>query len=149
MGEIKIESISAVTPELVRAVSALVPQLSESAVPCSEEQLAEIARSPATTLFVARADDTVTGMLTLICYRVPTGVKAMIEDVVVDQRYRGQGIAEALTRAALDLARSRGARAVDLTSRPSRAAANRLYQRLGFQQRDTNAYRFRLDRAVQ
>ena len=80
-------------------------------------------------------------MLTLVLFRIPTGVRGIIEDVVVDESHRGQGIAAALTRYALDRAKRMGARTVDLTSRPSREAANRLYQKLGFQQRETNVYR--------
>jgi ribosomal protein S18 acetylase RimI-like enzyme len=81
-------------------------------------------------------------MLTLAVFRIPTGVRAWIEDVVVDQSARGQGVGEALSRRALDLAAAAGARTVELTSRPSRQAANHLYQRLGFQPRDTNVYRY-------
>ena len=84
------------------------------------------------------------GMLTLVIFAIPTGIRAIIEDVVVDQRYRGQGIAQALTKEALVLAEAAGARTVDLTSRPSREAANRLYQKLGFQKRDSNVYRYTL-----
>ena len=92
---------------------------------------------------MARGDDeTVLGTLTLVVFHIPTGTRAVIEDVVVDQAARGQGIGEALTKAALELAAGRGARTVDLTSRPSREAANRLYGRLGFQRRDTNFWRY-------
>jgi ribosomal protein S18 acetylase RimI-like enzyme len=87
----------------------------------------------------------IVGLLTLVVFRIPTGVRAWIEDVVVDESARGHGVGEALNRAALDDARRRGAKTVDLTSRPSRAAANRLYQRLGFVARETNVYRFTLD----
>jgi ribosomal protein S18 acetylase RimI-like enzyme len=87
-------------------------------------------------------DDTVVGMLTLAVFRVPTGLRAWIEDVVVDEAVRGRGVGAELTNAAIHLANQRGARTVDLTSRPSREAANRLYQRLGFVQRETNVYRF-------
>ena len=100
--------------------------------------------SPVTTLLVARSGAAIVGTLTLVIFRIPTGLRAWIEDVVVDQAHRGKGIAEALTRAALERARAAGARTVDLTSRPSRAAANRLYQKIGFAQRETNAYRYSL-----
>ena len=83
-------------------------------------------------------------MLTLVIFRLPTGVRARIEDVVVDGAMRGRGVASALTAAALELAAASGAHTVDLTSRPSREAANRLYQHLGFEQRETVVYRFRL-----
>ena len=143
--EIKVEIVSRMTADVARSVSSLIRQLSESASPCSEEQLSEIVSSPATTLFVARVNDVLVGMLTLVCFQIPTGVRAIIEDVVVNDKYRGHGIGEELTRAAMERARSAGARTIDLTSRPSREAANRLYQRLGFQQRKTNTYRFLLD----
>jgi ribosomal protein S18 acetylase RimI-like enzyme len=85
------------------------------------------------------------GSLTLAMFRIPTGVRAWIEDVVVDESARGRGVGEALTQEALGRARAAGARTVELTSRPSREAANRLYLRLGFEVRDTNVYRFSLE----
>lgn len=97
-----------------------------------------------TVLFVARVDGVVLGSLTLAFYRIPTGLKAWIEDVVVDAQARGRGVGELLNRAALDEARLRGAKDVSLTSRPSREAANRLYLRLGFAARTTNVYRYTL-----
>jgi ribosomal protein S18 acetylase RimI-like enzyme len=95
-------------------------------------------------LFAARVDSRVVGLLTLVVFRIPTAVRAWIEDVVVDESARGKGVGEALNRAALDEARRRGAKTVDLTSRPSREAANRLYQRIGFVARETNVYRYDL-----
>jgi ribosomal protein S18 acetylase RimI-like enzyme len=134
---------SEVTPELVEAMARLVGQLSRSAAAPTEAELAEIVASPATTLLVARdAGGGVTGTLTLALFRIPTGVRAWIEDVVVDESARGQGTGEALTRAAIGIAVGAGARTVDLTSRPDRAAANRLYRRIGFVQRETNVYRW-------
>lgn len=132
-----------VTDELVAAFERLTPQLSSSSPPPTREQLHEIVASPATFLLVARGDDdAIVGSLTLALFRIPTGLRAWIEDVVVDGSARGQGVGEALNRSALDLAAARGARTVDLTSRPSREAANRLYRRLGFEPRETNVYRF-------
>ena len=140
-----IEIATAVTPELVAAFARLLPQLSSSAVPPDAAVLAEIVGSSATTLFVARADDgTIVGSLTLALFRIPTGLRAWIEDVVVDGATRGQGVGEALSRAALEHARRAGARTVELTSRASREAANRLYRRIGFTARETNVYRFTL-----
>lgn len=136
--------------ELVSAFARLVPQLSRSAPPPDADELASIVASPCTTVFVARDDEQglIVGTLTLVMFRIPTGVRAHIEDVVVDAaavRGRGLRTGEALTEAALEAARLAGARTVDLTSRPSRADANRLYLRLGFEQRDTNVYRFSLE----
>src|SRR5438105_187396 len=119
--------------------------MSRSSPPPSRAELDEIARSDASRLLVARDDGgQVLGSLTLVLFRIPTGRRAWIEDVVVDESARGQGVGEALNREALRLAKEAGCKTVDLTSRPSREAANRLYQRLGFEQRDTNVYRFEL-----
>ena len=131
-----------VTPDLVAAVARLVPQLSSSSPPPTAEELREIVESPATIFLVAREGDQILGVLTLVVFRIPTGVRAWIEDVVVDDAARGKGVGEALNKAALDEAARRQAKTVDLTSRPSREAANRLYKRLGFEPRDTNVYRF-------
>jgi ribosomal protein S18 acetylase RimI-like enzyme len=110
--------------------------------------LEEIIESDTTVLFAAcsnqESDQEIVGLLTLAIFRIPTGVRAWIEDVVVDDKARGKGVGDALNRAALAEAERRGAKTVDLTSRPSREAANRLYQRLGFKQRDTNVYRYDL-----
>jgi ribosomal protein S18 acetylase RimI-like enzyme len=141
----RIEIAIQVTPELVDAFARLVPQLSRSNPPPSAERLAEIVDSPATDLLLAYdGEGAIVGSLTLALFRIPTGLRAWIEDVVVDEAARGQGVGEALNRAALDRAREAGATTVDLTSRPSREAANRLYQRLGFEQRETNVYRITL-----
>jgi ribosomal protein S18 acetylase RimI-like enzyme len=131
-----------VTDELVDAFVRLTPQLSSSSPPPSREQLEEIVTSEATHLLIARGDDgTILGSLTLVLFRIPTGLRAWIVDVVVDGDARGQGVGEALNRYAIDVAAERGARTVDLTSRPSREAANRLYVRLGFEKRESNVYR--------
>lgn len=141
----RVEIATEATPDLVAALGALVPQLSSSAPPLAAAEVAAIIESPATSLLVAHDDDgALVGTLTLVVFRIPTGVRAWIEDVVVDDAARGQGVGEALNRAALDEARRQGARTVDLTSRPTREAANRLYQRLGFVARETNLYRFDL-----
>jgi ribosomal protein S18 acetylase RimI-like enzyme len=137
-----IEKVAEPNDELVEALARLVPQLS-SAPPPDAAGLATILDS-GSTMFVARVDGRIVGTLTLVLYRIPTGLKAWIEDVVVDESARGHGVGEALNMAALDEARRHGAKAVSLTSRPSREAANRLYQRIGFRPRDTNVYRYDL-----
>ena len=141
-GPIEVSEATAVDAELVDAWARLVPQLSGSAPPPGRDELEEIVGCPATVLFVARQDGIVVGSLTLVLFRIPTGLRAIIEDVVTDESARGQGVGTALTRAALQRAEEAGCRSVDLTSRPSREAANRLYQQLGFQRRETNVYRF-------
>lgn len=132
-----------VTDELVEAMDRLVPQLSASSPPPTRAQLEQIVASPATALLVARDETGIVGSLTLVSFRIPTGLRTRIEDVVVDERARGKGVALALNRAALEMARAMGAAGTDLTSRPSRIAANRLYQKMGFEQRDSNVYRYR------
>lgn len=147
MRGVKVDIATTLTPAIVEAVERLVPQLSSSSPPPTVEQLGEVVSSPATDLFVAIDDDgEIVGMSTLAVFRIPTGLRAWIEDVVVDGAARGRGVGEALTRAMLDRARELGCRTVDLTSRPSREAANRLYQRLGFERRETNVYRYTLER---
>ena len=144
MSEVEVVEATEVTKELVEAFERLIPQLSSSNPPPPEEDLAAIVRS---ILLLARdpdADGRIVGSLTLALCRIPTGLRAWIEDVVVDGEARGRGVGEALSRHALDVAREAGARTVDLTSRPSREAANRLYQRIGFVERDTNVYRYGL-----
>ncbi|MGH9151705.1 MAG: GNAT family N-acetyltransferase [Acidimicrobiales bacterium] len=139
---ITVAEASAVDGELVAAFERLVPQLSRSSPPPGADQLAEMVAAPGTHLLVARDDaGEVVGSLTLVLFRIPTGLRAWIEDVVVDEGARRRGVGEALTRRALEIAAERGARTVDLTSRPGREAANRLYARLGFAVRDTSVYR--------
>ena len=134
------------TDELVAALAELVPQLSRSSPPPVAAEVAEIVSSPRSVLFVARDGESgrIVGTLTLVTFRIPTGVRAWIEDVIVDESVRGQGAGEALSRAALEAARELEAQTVELTSRPSRAVANRLYQRIGFVARETNVYRYKL-----
>ena len=141
---VSIEQVDSVDDELVEAFRRLIPQLSSSSPPPSAEHLAALVASPDTVLFVARVGGVVVGSLTLAFYRIPTGTKAWIEDVVVDVGGRGRGVGELLSQAALDETRRRGAKNVSLTSRPAREVANRLYQRLGFEPYDTNVYRYTL-----
>lgn len=138
----QIEEPTEVTPELHRSLVDLVRQLSATAALPTEDDLREMIGSLATILFVARLDDEIVGTLTLAMFRAPSGSRARIEDVVVAESVRGQGVGSALTRAALHRARHLGALTVELTSRPARTAANAMYQRLGFRLRDTNVYRY-------
>ena len=144
MAAFEIEKLTAITPSVADSIAALVGQLSSSAKVPTKEELEHIVNSPGTVLLAIRRSGRLVGMLTLVIFAIPTGIRAIIEDVVVDERYRGQGIAQALTREALVQAEAAGARTVDLTSRPSREAANRLYQKLGFQKRDSSVYRYTL-----
>ena len=138
-----VPQATTVSDELVAAFARLVPQLSSSASAPTREELETIVSSPATTILVARDDnDAIIGSLTLVLFRTPTGARAWIEDVVVDQAARGQGVGEALVSEAIRLAGESGVRTVDLTSRQSREAANALYEKVGFRARETNVYRY-------
>ena len=139
---IQVEVIADITDEDLAAVNRLIPQLSRSAPPLTGDALGQIVSWDGNYLLIARDGDRVVGMLTLVTFPIPTGLRAWIEDVVVDEAARGQGVGAALTQEAVRRARAVGARTVDLTSRPTRQAANRLYERLGFELRETNAYRF-------
>jgi ribosomal protein S18 acetylase RimI-like enzyme len=139
---VEIQAVHKVTDELVDAAGRLLPQLSSSAAPLDADDLARIVTHQATILFIARSQGVIVGMLTLVAFPLPSGLRARIEDVIVDHDARGQGVGTALTMAAIDLAQAQGARSIDLTSRSSRVAANRLYQQLGFQLRDSNVYRY-------
>jgi len=141
-GSVVVAEATSVSDELMAALERLVPQLSRTSPVPSRAEVAEIVASPATVLLLAHTDGAIVGSLTLVLFRIPTGVRAWVEDVVVDQSVRGRGIGEALGRDAVRRAVAAGARTVDLTSRPSRQAANRMYRRLGFAERETNVYRW-------
>jgi ribosomal protein S18 acetylase RimI-like enzyme len=139
---VRVEEAVAASPELVEAVGRLTAELSSSAAAPTARHVAAIVESPACRLLIARdGTGAIVGMLTLVVFPIPTGIRAWIEDVVVGETARGGGVGELLNREALALAAALGARTVDLTSRPSREAANRLYARLGFERRETNVYR--------
>ena len=139
---IAVEALDEVTAEAVEAFARLLPQLSSSARPLDAAALATIVSSPAATVLIARSDGQIVGSLTLAMFPIPTGLRAWIEDVVVDEAARGQGVGALLTEEAIRRARDAGARSLDLTTRPSREAAGRLYERAGFQQRATRLYRY-------
>ena len=143
---VSVREQTELTEDLREAFDRLVPQLSSSNPPPTDDELRHIIESPASILLIARDDESgrILGSLTLVVFPIPTGIRAWIEDVVVDEAARGQGVGEALNRHALERARAEGAKTVDLTSRPTREAANRLYLRLGFVPRETNIYRFTL-----
>lgn len=157
-----IEIITEATPELEQLFQLTIPQLSSSSTPMDIEQLERMLSQDSLTLFAYRADELcaegylesdgglnsassrpLLGMLSLVMFEIPTGRRAWIEDVVVDSQARGQGAGQALVEAAVEYATIHGAKSVDLTSRPSREAANRLYRRAGFELRETNIYRYK------
>jgi ribosomal protein S18 acetylase RimI-like enzyme len=139
---VTIEELREVTDDVVDAFARLLPQLSRSAKPLDAAAIRALVSSPAVTVLLARSDDKIIGTLSLVLFRIPTGVRAWIEDVVVDAAAGRQGTGTALVRAAVEHARAAGARTVDLTTRPSRVAAGNLYERAGFHQRETRVYRY-------
>ena len=144
----KIFQLTEITEEVLQAFTRLIPQLTQHSPPPSKEMLAEMADSDRVFVFLARegaSDRRILGAATLATFITPTGIHGWIEDVVVDREGRRQGIGRALTEACLEKARELGLPEVNLTSRPSREAANKLYQEMGFQQRQTNVYRYPLE----
>jgi len=141
----RIEVVEESTEELLDAFQRLVPQLTQINSPPTRADLDALVKSESSTLLVARADDlSIVSALSLTVYRVPTGIRSIIEDVVVDKSARGQGIGEELMRRAIELAKEKGAAHVTLTCNPAREAANRLYLRMGFKKRETNAYIYKI-----
>ena len=140
-----IDIVTQADEELYDAFQYLIPQLTNNNPPPSLNDLSALVRNEATTLIVARNENAkIIGALTLTVYRVPTGIRSIIEDVVVDSSARGQGIGEALIGRAIEIAHEKGASNISLTCNPMREAANRLYQRMGFKKRETNAYQMKL-----
>ena len=140
-----IEIARVVNDDLVNGMNRLLPQLSTNAVALTHTDVTRLVESPTTMLFVARSDGSMVGTLSLVVFAIPTGLRAWIEDVIVDESARGTGVGEALTLGAVNEARGRHVRSIDLTTRPAREAANRLYERLGFELRETNVYRFSVE----
>jgi ribosomal protein S18 acetylase RimI-like enzyme len=138
----RIDRVTAASPELLETIRALLPQLTEARTPPTLEELQEVVSNQ--TLLLARDDDGgILGTLTFVLYRVSSGVKGRIEDVIVDESARGQGVGEALVREGMRLANDAGVLMLELTSMPYRQSANRLYRRLGFELRETNVYVWR------
>ncbi len=141
----KIERVTEPADDVAAALDRLLPQLSATRTGPTLAELAEITSAPGTVLLVAREDDRILGTLTLVLYRIPTGARAWIHDVVVDEAARGRGVGEALTKAALEIATDAGAETVNLTTRRHREAAHRLYERLGFVPRESDVFVWRTD----
>lgn len=141
---VSVEILSELTDEIVASLNELLPQLSTTTPPLGTHDVARMIENPMTTVFLARLEGRIVGTLTLVVFSIPTGLRAWIEDVVVDGSARGVGVGEVLTAAAINRATEMGARSIDLTSRPSRTAANSLYLKLGFSLRETNVYRISL-----
>lgn len=142
---LRIEVVAEANEEVREGLNQLLPQLSSTAHELTMAEIEELLTSASTTLFMARQDEKFVGTLTLVVFRIPTGLRGWIEDVVVDASARGLGVGEALTVAAIQEAKERGVRSLDLTTRPTRESANRLYARLGFERRETNVYRYQIE----
>jgi ribosomal protein S18 acetylase RimI-like enzyme len=139
---VAIEELTDVTDEVVEAFTRLLPQLSTSAKRLDAAAIQTLVSSPAVTVLLARDEGKIIGTLSLVVFRIPTAVRAWIEDVVVDASAGRKGTGTALVQAAIERARTAGARTVDLTTRPSRVAAGNLYEKAGFTQRETRVYRY-------
>ncbi|MGH9019590.1 MAG: GNAT family N-acetyltransferase [Acidimicrobiales bacterium] len=142
---IEVDAARVADDELLAALNRLLPQLSSNARALSVDGLSAIVESSTTTLFVARDEGEIVGVATLVVFSIPTGLRAWVEDVVVDESARGRGVGESLTAAMIAAARAAGARTLDLTSHRSREAAHALYERMGFSVRDSSLYRLGLD----
>jgi len=141
---VRIETVAEPSDEVLVALNALLPQLNPAIVPPDRHRLARLVADPAVTLLVAKDGDAIVGTATVIAYTSPAWTKARIEDVVVDQSARGQGVGRALVDACIEVARARSCTIVELQSKRSRVEANRLYQEMGFELRDSNFYRMTL-----
>ena len=138
-----IIEITEYSEKVLNALNELLPQLSSSATPLSEAILLKIIQSESSRLLIAEEDGLYYGSLTLAVFVIPTGTRAWIEDVVVNESARGKGVGRLLSERAVSLANELGAKTIDLTSRPSREVANNLYKSIGFVQRETNVYRYK------
>lgn len=139
---INIKEVNEFNERVLLNLNNLLPQLSSSAKPLNKENLLNIINSNTSHLLIAEINGTLCGSLTVVIVKIPTGTRAWIEDVVVDSNFRGQGVGEALSNYAIAFAMNAQAKTIDLTSRPSRVAANHLYKKIGFKLRETNLYRY-------
>ena len=139
---VDISVCETIDDDVVDAFARLIPQLSRSSPPPTAEELQAMLDHDACTILLARLEGRIVGTMTLVLFPIPTGLRAWIEDVVVDDSARGHGVGALINTRAIEIAEAAGAKSIDLTSRPSREAANRLYQRLGFVARETNVYRY-------
>ncbi|MDR2084205.1 MAG: GNAT family N-acetyltransferase [Bacteroidales bacterium] len=140
----KIKQLTTVNQKVLNKINSLLPELFENASVLSLQQLEEMINDDNTTIFIAEENEEIIGMLTFVIYRIPSGLKAWIEDVVVDKEYQGKGIGKILVQRAIDYAKELGINKIDLTSSLFRVAANILYPKLGFKKRETNVYRLEI-----
>ena len=142
---VEIEAATEATEDLRAAFAKLLPQLNPELVPPDADRVRALIEDRSVSVLLAKDGAEVVGTATVIVYTTPFWIKARIDEVVVDQSARGKGVGEALVNACLDIARKRGAQVAELQSGKQRGAANRLYLRMGFELRDSNLYRLRLD----
>jgi ribosomal protein S18 acetylase RimI-like enzyme len=145
MNKMEIREINRFSNRVFNATLRLLPQLAPDSAFLTREHFKGILKSKNTHFFIAELDNKIAGILTIATYDIPTGRKVWIEDVVVDESLRGKGIGKSLMLFAIDYAKSLGAKSIELTSRPSRVAANHLYQKMGFGIRETNVYKYLLN----
>ena len=143
MNEPRFIEIEDLKPDYLEAINRLIAQLSTSSHTFTEAELNSLIASPQSHLYALEYDEKIIGMVTLCIYQCPTGRKAWIEDVVVDQNHRGKGYGKLMLRKAMEECQNRGNVTLMLTSRPSRIVANQLYQSLGFEKRETNVYKIK------
>lgn len=143
MNEPRFIEIEDLKPDYLEAINRLIAQLSTSSHTFIEAELNSLIASPQSHLYALEYDEKIIGMVTLCIYQCPTGRKAWIEDVVVDQNHRGKGYGKLMVRKAMEECQNRGNVTLMLTSRPSRIVANQLYQSLGFEKRETNVYKMK------
>jgi ribosomal protein S18 acetylase RimI-like enzyme len=139
---IRLEIVKQPTPALLEGMNRLLPQLSSTAPVVSDSYLAALLATQGVDLMVAIDDEQVVAMVTLVSFKIPSGVRGWIEDVIVDEHFRGRGVGRQLMIGAIEEFKRNGVRTIDLTSRESRTAANAMYRDLGFQLRETNVYRY-------
>jgi GNAT superfamily N-acetyltransferase len=139
-----IKKINRFSNRVYDAVIRLLPQLAPGADLPSKEHFKKILKSDMTHFFIAEVDNNEIGMFTLASYHAPTGIKVWMEDVVIDEAHRGKGFGKEMMHFAIEYAKSTGAKTLDLTSKPTRIAANQLYKKTGFVLRETNVYRYQL-----
>lgn len=144
MDSISFEEVSEFTPEIGEAIRDLTDQLDKNHQDLTDHDIAAMIHNPGTHLLIAKNSDSIVGMVTLIVYRIPFKMKAQIEDFVVSEKMRGKGIGTMLLKYSIEQAKKAGVKSLNLTSRPIRVSANLLYQKLGFEKRDTNVYRIEL-----
>ncbi|KAF1072273.1 MAG: Aminoalkylphosphonate N-acetyltransferase [Pseudomonas citronellolis] len=144
ISEVRIEQATHADAVLLRGVNRLLGYLSSRASALDEAGLQALLTAPGLELWVARQGEggPVLGMLSLVSFRIPTGLRTWIEDVVVVPEARGQQVGDRLVQVAIERSRALGARTLDLTSNPTRLAAHRLYLRNGFALRETGVYRY-------